>query len=480
MPPADKINIGENTAMKKITAAVCFMFLLFSVSAVQAQKLTLFADEPKFNIDGQEYILPENILLYYSNIYMPIDNILKASGFDLGWNGELRAVEAIKDGITSYILMDSNVMWVGEERCEFELPTLIYHGVAYMSQAMYQRLTGFEVELGGVLAETKFNRRDTLLTTYPGDLYRYENWGISSYGGFAFINNKHAMELLSIPEEQGRIYANLVNMVTNSLPDVQVYAIMVPNYAEFYAPKEMAMNQTAGIRTAYGAMQDNVMPINTVAALYAHGNEKLYFDTDHHWTQRGAYYAYQAFAENKGWDMPALDTYECFTNTGFVGSVAGFARGTRGEALARQNGDLMEKFMPKSRNYAAASYADQNMCIYEGPVQVVNPKSTGYSSAFLGGDCPLTVIVNPDARTNRKLVILKESFGNAFTTWAVDDYAEIYAVDPRKFNGFGGNGRNFDLKAFYEWIRFDDLIMINYPGGVTSVGYRQSVADMVK
>lgn len=157
------------------------------------------------------------------------------------------------------------------------------------------------------------------------------------------------MELLSIPEEQGRIYANLVNMVTNSLPDVQVYAIMVPNYAEFYAPKEMAMNQTAGIRTAYGAMQDNVMPINTVAALYAHGNEKLYFDTDHHWTQRGAYYAYQAFAENKGWDMPALDTYECFTNTGFVGSVAGFARGTRGEALARQNGDLMEKFMPKSR-----------------------------------------------------------------------------------------------------------------------------------
>lgn len=466
--------------MKKITAVICFLLLLFCMSAAQAAKLELVAEEPKFYLDGQEHALPENILLYYSNIYMPIDAVLKASGFDLGWDGELRAVVAVKNGVTSYILLDSNVMWVGEERCEFELPTLIYHDVAYMSQAMYQRLSGFDVELAGTLQETKFQRRDTLLSTYPGDLYRYENWGVSTHGGFAFINNKHAMELLRIPEDQGRIYANLVNMVANALPAVQVYAVMAPNYAEFYAPEAMAVNQTAGIRAAYEAMEKRVMPINAVAALYAHGNEKLYFDTDHHWTQRGAYYAYRAFAENKGWDMPGLDAYQCFTNQGFIGSVAGFARGTQGETIARQNPDLMEKFMPQSKNYTAASYADQNMRVYEGPVQVVNPNSKGYSSAFLGGDCPLTVIVNPDARTNRKLVILKESFGNAFTAWAVDDYAEIYAIDPRKFNGFGGNGRNFDLKAFYDWIRFDDLIMINYPGGVTSVGYRQSVADMVK
>ena len=466
--------------MKKITAVICFILLLFGAATVRAQKLELVADEPKFFMNGQEYALPENILLYYSNIYMPIDNVLKASGFDLGWDHELRAVVAIKNGVTSYILLESNVIWVGEERCEFELPTLMYRDVAYMSQAMYQRLSGFDVELSGTLQETKFNRRDTLLSTYPGDIYRYENWGVCNYGGFAFINNKHAMELLSIPEDQGRIYANLVNTVADNLPQVKVYAIMAPNYAEFYAPKAMAVNQTAGIRAAYGVMRENVMPINAVDALYAHGNEKLYFDTDHHWTQRGAYYAYQAFAENKGWDMPAIDTYQRYTNTGFIGSAAGFARGTPGETIARQNGDLMEKFMPISPNYSAASYADQNMRVYTGPVQVVNPKSRGYSSAFLGGDCPLTVIVNPEARTSRKLVILKESFGNAFTTWAVDDYAEIYAIDPRKFNGFGGNSRNFDLKAFYDWIRFDDLIMVNYPGGVTSVGYRQSVADMVK
>lgn len=456
------------------------MLLVFlGIGRTQAATLELVAQEPKFYIDGQAYTLPENILLYYSNIYIPIDAPLKASGFDLGWDDQLRAVVAIKDGQTSYILMDSNIMWVGEERCEFELPTLLYRDVAYMSQAMYERLTGFSVELTGTLTETKFNRRDTLLTTYPGDTYRYENWGISTYGEFTFINNRHAMELLRIPQEQGLIYANLANMVADSLPDVQVYALLAPNYAEFYAPRELAVDQTSGIRAAYGAMRENVMPINAVETLYAHGNEKLYFDTDHHWTQRGAYYAYTAFAENKGWDMPPIETYAYYPSYGYVGSVANFTKGTPGAAIARQNGDLLEKFLPKSPNLAAASYADQNMQVYLGPVQVVNPRSNTYS-AFLGGDNPLTVIVNPNARTNKKLVILKESFGNAFTAWAADDYAEIYAVDPRKFNGFGGNNRPFNLKAFYDWIKFDDLIMINYPGGATSVGYRQSVADMVQ
>lgn len=469
--------------MRKLLGFICLLVLTFCITADAAQpahRLDLVAEQPKFYLDGQEYTLPENILLYYSNIYMPIDNVLKASGFDLGWDAELRAVIAIKNGVTSYVLLDSNVMWVGEERCEFDLPTFIYRDVAYMSQAMYQRLSGYDVTLTGTLAETKFNRRDTLLTTYPGDAYRYENWGISTHGGFTFINNKYAMELLKLPEKQGLIYANLVNAVANALPNVQVYSLIAPSYSEFYAPKELTTNQTAGIRAAYGAMQENVMPVNAVANLYAHGNEKLYFDTDHHWTQRGAYYAYQAFAENKGWDMPSLDSYTCYTNTNFVGSVANFAGGTHGATMARQNPDLLEKFMPKSRNYAAASYADQHMKVYQGAVQVVNPNSNGYSTAFLGGDRPLTVIVNPDARTNRKLVILKESFGNAFTAWAVDDYAEIYAIDPRKFNGFGGNNQRFDLKEFYDWIRFDDLILLNYPGGVTSTGYRQSVADMVQ
>jgi hypothetical protein len=39
-----------------------------------------------------------------------------------------------------------------------------------------------------------------------------------------------------------------------------------------------------------------VIPVDVWSALNAHKNEYLYFRTDHHWTQRGAYYAYTAFA----------------------------------------------------------------------------------------------------------------------------------------------------------------------------------------
>ena len=50
----------------------------------------------------------------------------------------------------------------------------------------------------------------------------------------------------------------------------------------------------------YSKMGSNVHTVDAYSKLAAHIDEYIYFRTDHHWTQLGAYYAYTAFCEAAG------------------------------------------------------------------------------------------------------------------------------------------------------------------------------------
>lgn len=465
-------------------AVVCI--LLFSImispdslyhtaAEAESKMLSLYADSMEFEVGGQRYPLSEEILLYYSNVFIPLDDILPKCGFTLGWDNSICATVAVKDNVESYIIMNSPVVWIGPVRHEYDLPTMIYRGKAYMSLAMFTDLTQYYVTLEGSLQETPFNKRDLLQNTYVTDEYRlpYEN---ISYGNGVTMAGNFAFERVGISGESAVLYAGVVNEVASKLPGVSVYNIVVPTSGEFYAPKEMNPYQTDGIKTIYQNLSSNVMPINAVAPLMEHASEKIYFSTDHHWTQRGAYYVYKAFAENKGMDVVPLSEFVQYNSETHVGSFANFTKGTPLKDVISANPELLERFMPRSET-AGCAYSDMYM---RKKIKDVVPVSKSYNSysCFIGGDNPLTVMTN-SAGNGKKLVIIKESFGNAFATWALENYSEVYVVDPRKFNGFGGSKERFNLVDFYNFVHFDDLVIINYPVSVASVGIRQSILDMV-
>lgn len=447
-----------------------------SSADLEINTLTLYAGERKFDINGTVYPLEDDVLLYYSNIFIPVDDVLPKCGYSLGWDSSLSATVAVKDGETSYIIMNSPVMWVGAERKEYDLPTMVYHNRLYMSIAMFVDLTGYEIELNGKLEETQFNKRDMLQSTVVTDDYRlpyadvaYAN-GVTMVGTFAF-------ERVGLSSDNALKYAQIVNNIAAALPEVNTYSIIAPTSGEFYAPAEMRPYQTDAIRTLYENLSSNVTPINVVKPLMEHAGEKIYFSTDHHWTQRGAYYAYKAFAANKGMTVPELSEFEQINSTTHVGSFANFAGRTPVGDKIRANPELLERFMPKVEVQACA-YADMYMTQRLGNVLPVSPGANSYS-CFIGGDCPLTVMVT-NVDNNKKLVIIKESFGNAFSTWALNNYREVYVIDPRMFNGFDGNNKPFNLVDFYNYVKFDDLVIINYPVAVGSAGIRDSLSRMVK
>lgn len=470
--------MNKKTAAYITLAVVILLVACFSAVTFGNEKntLTFYADRPEATVNGVDYSIIAPPILYKYKTYVPVDDLLIKSGFSVGWDTSSNSTVAVRGNDTYYMVYGTKegILWANDQRLTFNTPPIIYNGVAYMSLEMFAEMSDDSVYISGTPLLIKKDLRDTLDNTVVTDEYRLSGSGVT-YKGVTFVGNT-GMELLTISDSSASNYAYLVNAIADSLPEVNVYNIAVPTASEFYAPKNLYTNQSNGIRKIYQSLNQNVTPINVVKPLMEHAAEFIYFRTDHHWTQRGAYYAYKEFIEVKGESIDGLETFDVQNSFSHVGSFASFAKGTPGEKIMRSNPDMLQIFMPKYTAVGAA-YNDMYMKSKKWDLQLVYPSFNSYS-AFIGGDNPLAVFHTSNAN-GKKLVIIKESFGTAFATWAANNYEYIYVIDPRKFNGFGGHNAHFNLKTFYELNRFDDLVIINYPGSIGSSSYRSSVLGMI-
>lgn len=297
-----------------------------------------------------------------------------------------------------------------------------------------------------------------------------------------FMVGSTAFEDIQIDETSAKEFAGCINNIADAVPNARTYSILVPSSTEFYAPRELYRDQLAGIALMYDNLNDNVTPIDAYRPLYEHSYEKLYFCTDHHWTQRAAYYAYEAYLKQAGGSIDPLDSFAKNDSYGFVGywgsylSALPSQRGMLGKL--KNNPDMLERFMPKVYSEGVV-YSDGYMKNFYRTAQAVDPDITAYRT-FAGGDNTLTVFVT-SAGTGRKICIIKDSYGDAFTTWAINNYSEVYVIDPRYNNGQYGYKNSGELKIdkFWELTHFDDLVFVNYPGSVESVGYKYSLSALL-
>ncbi len=451
------------------------LILLVPLTSLGDNKIsmTLYADRAEATIDDVTYPISAPPVIVNNKTYIPSDDILTLCGFTLGWDESSNSSVAVRGKHTNHIVFGTKegILWADDSRITLETPPIIYRGVAYISLEMFAAMSDDSIYIVG----TPRNVRDLLTDTVITDEYRLTGGG-TTYKGVTVVGNT-GMELLTISDSSAKAYAAMVNSVAAALPDVNVYNIAVPTSCEFYAPKSLYTNQTAGIKKIYENLSSEVIPINVVKPLMEHAAEFIYFRTDHHWTQKGAYYAYREFAEVKGETIDPLESFEVHNSYSHVGSFASFMSGTHGASIMRANPDMLQVFMPKYTAEGAA-YNDMYMRSKKWDLQVVYPSFNSYS-AFIGGDNPLAVFHTSNTN-GKKLVIIKESFGTAFATWAVNNYEYIYVIDPRKFNGFGGHTSGFNLKTFYDLNKFDDLVIINYPGTIGSGSYRSSVLGMIR
>ena len=105
-------------------------------------------------------------------------------------------------------------------------------------------------------------------------------------------------------------------------PDLNQWILLAPNAASVLTDKlpknAPSRDQLPDIDAAEA--QISVQPLDAVSPLLAHTEEEIYYHTDHHWTQLGAYYAYEAFCQTAGFEPVPLSEYEEVNMGLFTGS----------------------------------------------------------------------------------------------------------------------------------------------------------------
>lgn len=267
---------------------------------------------------------------------------------------------------------------------------------------------------------------------FVGDISDFLNNGIL-VRGVDMYGEKAGIMLFGGNDKQGQRYADIISAYKRELGDgVNVYNMVVPTSVEFYLPKKYAKysnSEKREIDFIYSKLTDGVIPVDAYSVLESHKDEYIYFRTDHHWTDLGAYYAYTAFCNAIGQTPPTLSDYTVKTkDEPFVGSLFGYTD----DITLKNNPDTFTYYMTKSDftgetfNYDTLTPAGKNVIYHE------YAKGSAMYGMFLGSD-GIHVKITTSAGTGRKIVMFKESYGNAFAPYLIDSFDEIYVIDIRYF-----------------------------------------------
>ena len=254
--------------------------------------------------------------------------------------------------------------------------------------------------------------------------------------GSLYLNGDSAYELYYFSEKAVRAHASLLNTVQAMFPKVKLSAMIVPNsFGVILDPKVQEKLASSGMDQAiaysYSLMDKRVNTVNVFDALSAHKKEYIYFRTDHHWTQLGAYYGYQEYCKSMGYSTRPLSNYQKMDFPEFYGTFYFFMN--RPESL-KGHPDQVTAYQGSMNTM---KYTDSKGNLQEG--KLINDASQmlpgNKYNCFMLGDHGYVEIHNEGAPRKKSILVLKDSYGNAFVPLLAQDYRDVYVVDYRHYQG---------------------------------------------
>ena len=203
---------------------------------------------------------------------------------------------------------------------------------------------------------------------------------------------------------------------------ISMNMILVPMAAQVLTDKLPAHAPVADYTAILQVLTDaGVDTTDVFFTLAAHSSENIYYRTDHHWTSLGAYYAYCAW------------------------------RGIEPTAGEWTQEVLCDNFHGTTWNKVPLPSvpAEEITAWYQNPTRHVSYNNGQYETEsiyerkYLSGSDQYAVFLNSNqAQTviegsgkSGKLLLIKDSYGNTFSQFPVEDYAEVHVLDLRFFKG---------------------------------------------
>lgn len=241
------------------------------------------------------------------------------------------------------------------------------------------------------------------------------------------------MELFHFHEEKVQAYADALNIFAENMREKRLYSLLAPTQIGLTGDtyRDYSDPQGKAIEYAYSLLHERYETVDVFTPLYAEREQYLYFRSDHHWTQLGAYFAAEAFIKQAGLTMPALDEYEKKSLDNFLG----YLYSNNQVSKVKQNPDRIDYYIYQGKNPEIRYflYDDASgLLSYRKNVFSMQDMAKGASYAiFLGGDYPLMQYKNPEPTNDRVLMIVKDSYANALIPWLIHSFQKIIVIDPR-------------------------------------------------
>ena len=283
-----------------------------------------------------------------------------------------------------------------------------------------------------------------------------------------YVQDGAAYSIYYFDQYAADVYVQAMNTAAENLDgQATVYSIMSPansiTLPDEDAAKLGGSDQQQTLAYLASRYDSRVRQVEIVADIIAHRDEYLYFNTDHHWTQLGAYYAYTAFCKEAGIQAHSLSSWRRLEFDGFEGTYYDIVT-SFGEA----RGDYVEAYVPNGTNTLTywpdgdggdeleGFVVDESAGEWDAPLKY---------SCFIQGDQPLEVIENPSITDGSSCLVVKDSYGDAFAPLLVDSYQTVHVIDFR-----------YTDKNICDYARENNIGTVVFLTGM-KIGLTQTVAE---
>ncbi len=242
------------------------------------------------------------------------------------------------------------------------------------------------------------------------------------------------LEEISVPEnERLSENAGALRTFAETYSDIPVRVMLVPDAACVLSDSLPAFAEVEDQRQLFSMVErelgDTVTWIDVFSVLNSHKSEKIYYKTDHHWTTQGAFYAFQSAASGLGIQGDVSGNYVSYTVTDSFNGVLASKSGVNLDEK-----EQIDIYVPSSGDDDVivdyVNEAKKRTSLYDSSKLETRDKY----AVFLGGNTSV-IDIKTVSTSQKRLLVVKDSFADCFIPFLTPYYREIIVVDPRYYSG---------------------------------------------
>ncbi|GAA0729277.1 hypothetical protein GCM10008905_29070 [Clostridium malenominatum] len=256
--------------------------------------------------------------------------------------------------------------------------------------------------------------------------------GKKDNNGVYLGKDDYLFQMFNKPSEESlKSRIESINTFSSKNKEINKYFMLIPNSIKVLEDKlpnfASPEDQKVYIDKVKNLLPSDIKFVDVYSSLKNKSDEYIYYRTDHHWTTKGAYYAYRTLGEAMNLSPKNEENFNITKATdSFYGSMYSKS------GFRNLKPDDIYLYLPKEEENLKVFYSDKNET-FNSLYTMDNISKKDKYTVFFDGNHPL-VKISTGLDNGKKLLILKDSYANSFVPFLTEHFSEIYMIDLRFYN----------------------------------------------